>query len=258
MKKITIIGGGNLGSAIARGLKTTEVEMIVTGRSAKRLQKLQDEGIPTSVDNISACENADYIILCVLPTQVISILEELAEGLTEKQVVISTATGVTTDEIKSFIQGPVVRAMPNTASSIGQSMTCLSSSDLIEDELSDIKSLFSVIGETIVIDEKLMQAATVLGASGIAFFLRFIRAATQGGIQMGFHPHEAQLIAVQTAIGASSLLKVSTTHPEMEIDKVTTPKGCTIEGLNEMEHQGLSSAIIKGIITSYNKINDLR
>ncbi|MDH5597551.1 MAG: pyrroline-5-carboxylate reductase, partial [Cyclobacteriaceae bacterium] len=117
--------------------------------------------------------------------------------------------------------------------------------------------LFGYIGKTLRIEEELMQAATVLGASGIAFFLRYIRAATQGGIQMGFHPADAQLIAMQTAIGAASLVFEKNRHPEMEIDKVTTPRGCTIEGLNEMEHQGLSSAVIKGLMASYEKINTI-
>ncbi len=103
-----------------------------------------------------------------------------------------------------------------------------------------------------------MKAATVLAASGIAFFMRYTRAATQGGIQMGFDAEEAQLIAAQTAKGASSLLLTNESHPEIEIDKVTTPEGCTIAGLNEMEHQGLSSALIKGIITSFEKINNIK
>lgn len=109
-----------------------------------------------------------------------------------------------------------------------------------------------------VIEENLMKAATVLGASGIAFFMRYLRAATQGGIQMGFHPEEAQRIAVQTAKGAAVLLQEDISHPELEIDKVTTPQGCTIEGLNEMEHQGFSSALIKGLMTSFQKLDSIR
>ena len=103
-----------------------------------------------------------------------------------------------------------------------------------------------------------MKAATVLAASGIAFFMRYLRAATQGGIQLGFDSEEAQLIARQTAKGAAMLLQQHHSHPEVEIDKVTTPEGCTIAGLNEMEHQGLSSALIKGIVASYEKISRIR
>jgi pyrroline-5-carboxylate reductase len=109
-----------------------------------------------------------------------------------------------------------------------------------------------------VIEEELMAAATVLGASGIAFALRFIRAAAQGGIEMGFDADEAQAIAMQTCRGAASLLIETGHHPESEIDRVTTPRGCTIAGLNEMEHNGMSSALIKGIVASHKKIANIK
>ncbi len=261
MKKLTIIGGGNLGASLARGLTGKSgnlYEIVVTGKSEKRLNPLQEDGIAVSIDNQDAVQGADYIILCVLPHQVTKVLEEIKPVVEDSQVIVSTATGVKTGDMKSVLPGcKIVRAMPNTAAAISQSMTCLCSDDLNDGEWTDVQALFTSIGQTIIIEEKLMQAATVLGASGIAFFLRYIRAATQGGIQMGFHPHEAQLIAVQTAIGAATLVQQSSNHPEIEIDKVTTPRGCTIEGLNEMEHQGLSSAVIKGIMTSYDKINNI-
>jgi pyrroline-5-carboxylate reductase len=108
----------------------------------------------------------------------------------------------------------------------------------------------------VFIEEKLMDAATVLGACGTAFAMRYIRANIQGGIEIGFSAATASLIAAQTVKGAAELLLIKKTHPEQEIDKVTTPKGCTIAGLNEMEHQGFSSSLIKGLITSYRKILD--
>ncbi len=155
-------------------------------------------------------------------------------------------------------QVPVVRVMPNTAIAIRESMTCLATNDGGDMALKKVESIFDQLGSTMVIREKLMGAATILGACGIAYFMRFIRAASQGGIQVGFHADEAQAIAAQTARGAASLLLQTGSHPEDEIDKVTTPRGCTIAGLNEMEHFGLSSAVIKGIITSYNEIDKLK
>ena len=152
----------------------------------------------------------------------------------------------------------VVRAMPNTAIAVGESMTCLSASDDTPEALEVVSKYFELCGEVLQISEKLQPAATILAACGIAFFMRYIRAASQGGIQVGFHASEAQLIAAQTAKGATRLLLASGNHPETEIDKVTTPMGCTIAGLNEMEHNGLSSALIKGIITSYNEITKLK
>jgi pyrroline-5-carboxylate reductase len=147
--------------------------------------------------------------------------------------------------------------MPNTAAAINQSMTCVERTSHKEAEKATIE-LFDMIGKTLLIDTNLMEASTVLGACGIAFFLRYIRAASQGGIEVGFHAEDAQFIAAQTALGASALLLESGGHPEQEIDKVTTPKGCTIAGLNEMEHNGLSSALIKGIKTSYEMIEKIR
>jgi pyrroline-5-carboxylate reductase len=133
-------------------------------------------------------------------------------------------------------------------------MTCLSFSNATAAQIKFVKDLFDVLGKVTVIDEKLMDAATVLGACGTAYAMRYIRANIQGGIEIGFDAVTANLIAAQTVKGAAELLLQKGTHPEQEIDKVTTPKGCTIAGLNEMEHQGFSSSLIKGIATSYNKI----
>ncbi|MDP4679343.1 MAG: pyrroline-5-carboxylate reductase, partial [Cyclobacteriaceae bacterium] len=124
--------------------------------------------------------------------------------------------------------------------------------------LKDVKSIFDALGSTMIIDEKLMQAATVIGASGIAFFLRYIRATVQAGVEIGFHPEEAQQIAIQVAKGAAALLKGSRVHPESAIDKVTTPMGCTIAGLNEMENHGFSSSVIQGIKASYKRIENIK
>jgi pyrroline-5-carboxylate reductase len=147
--------------------------------------------------------------------------------------------------------------MPNTAMKVRESMTCLSAVNATEKDISLVQDLFNTMGQCIVINEDLMSAATALCACGIAFFLRTIRAASQGGVEIGFHAHDALTIAAQTAFGAAKLLIANKTHPEQEIDKVTSPKGCTIAGLNEMEHQGLSSAIIKGIKLSSNIANNL-
>ena len=114
--------------------------------------------------------------------------------------------------------------------------------------------MFNQLGKSVTIDEKLMDASTVLGACGTAFAMRYIRANIQGGIEIGFDAATASLIAAQTVKGAAELLLQRHTHPEQEIDKVTTPKGCTIAGLNEMEHRGFSSSLIRGLVASYKKI----
>jgi len=144
--------------------------------------------------------------------------------------------------------------MPNTAIAIQQSMTCISYQNAADVQVNFIQKLFAGLGKVAIINEGLMDAATVLGACGTAYAMRYIRANIQGGIEIGFDAATASLIAAQTVKGAAELLLEKGTHPEQEIDKVTTPKGCTIAGLNEMEHQGFSSSLIKGIATSYQKI----
>jgi pyrroline-5-carboxylate reductase len=173
-----------------------------------------------------------------------------------QHVVISVVTGVLLKDLASIVDGrvPIFRAMPNTAIAIQESVTCLCHQGATTEQVNYVTELFSQLGISINIDEKLMDAATVLGACGIAYALRFIRASTQGGIEIGFDAKTANLIAAQTVKGAAELLLKLNRHPEEEIDKVTTPKGCTIAGLNEMEHQGFSSSLIKGICTSYEKI----
>jgi len=165
-------------------------------------------------------------------------------------------TGVIISDLEEVIgiSIPVFRAMPNTAIAIRESMTCLSHHNASESQVQLINKLFSTVGKVVAIDEKLMDAATVLGACGTAYAMRYIRANIQGGIEIGFDAATASLIAAQTVKGAADLLLIKKSHPEFEIDKVTTPKGCTIAGLNEMEHRGFSSSLIKGVVASYDRI----
>jgi len=261
-KNIAILGAGNLGVAIAQGIVAKKIkkasEVYLTRRTIELVGYLEKDGFQLTKDNAEAAANAGVVLLCVQPKQLPKLMEEINPVLGKQHILVSVITGVSTEDIRSHlkVEVPIVRAMPNTAIAIGQSMTCISS-DTPEHAIT-IQQIFESVGRTLVIDEKLMQAATVLGASGVAFFLRFLRAATQGGVQMGFHSEEAQLIAVQTAKGAASLILENEQHPEVEIDKVTTPMGCTIAGLNEMEHQGLSSALIKGLMVSYDAIRDIK
>jgi pyrroline-5-carboxylate reductase len=260
-KKIAIIGGGNLGAAIAEGLIQSGFiapgNIIVTKRNTSTLKYLKEKGVVISDRNEEAVHFADLLILAVKPFQVEDILTRLKDVLDEKKhVIVSVITGVGIDDILKIIARPVpvVRAMPNTAIAIQESMTCISYRDVEKHDLEYIMNLFNQLGRVVAIEEKLMDAATVLGACGTAYAMRYIRANIQGGIEIGFDAATANLIAAQTVKGAADLLLKKGTHPEQEIDKVTTPKGCTIAGLNEMEHQGFSSSLIKGIMTSYNKI----
>lgn len=269
-ENLAIIGAGNIGMSIANGLVKAERfkpdQIILSDKDKSVLETHRKAGFRISDNNIHAVREATILLISVEPQQILNVLNDINSELKpDKHTLISVVAGVSIDEIVKHINKeiPIIRAMPNTAISIRESMTCLSTNDSNGKTLALAKSIFSSVGEILVITEDKMIPATALGACGIAFFLRVIRAASQGGIEIGFHSNEAIKIAAQTAKGAATLLLSSGKHPEYEIDKVTTPRGCTISGLNQMEHEGFSSALIKGIITScekashlYNKKND--
>ncbi|MBL0295511.1 MAG: pyrroline-5-carboxylate reductase [Saprospiraceae bacterium] len=259
-KKMAIIGGGNLGSAIAEGLHVSNQMSMdniwITRRNTSQLKRLSEIGMHVTKDNMEACEKADIIILAIKPYQAKDIMHEIKSKIDPSAIVISVVTGLELSEIKNVLgkDTGLFRAMPNTAIAIRESMTCICHYGANEQQIEDVDKLFGLLGKNAFIQEALMEAATVLGACGTAYAMRYIRANIQGGIEIGFDAKTANLIAAQTVLGASQLLLINGTHPEEEIDKVTTPKGCTIAGLNEMEHRGFSSSLIKGIATSYRKI----
>jgi pyrroline-5-carboxylate reductase len=259
-KKIAIIGGGNLGTAIAEGLLKSKFskasDIIVTKRNTTTLKELQAKGITISSDNNDAVKKSEIVILAVKPYQVADILSGIRKDLNTDKVLISVVTGVLIKEMEETFKKniPVFRAMPNTAIAIQQSMTCICSQYAGSEQIKYVNELFSKLGKVVTIDEKLMEAATILAACGTAYAMRYIRANIQGGIEIGFDAATASLISAQTVKGAAELLLQKGSHPEQEIDKVTTPKGCTIAGLNEMEHRGFSSSLIRGVVASYQKI----
>ena len=260
--KIAIIGTGNLGLSIAKGLliNNSITTLYLTKRNPDSLKDWNKSNqVRVSSDNLEAVRNSDILIFAVQPSHLEKILNTVKHLLGENHVIISTITGFKINRIESIlgIHIPIIRSMPNTAISVGKSMTCLCSNKIGEKRIDVAMAIFNGLGTSIKIDEEHMQAATVICASGIAFWMRVIRATTQGGVQLGFDAKEAMKMSMQTALGAASLLIETDTHPEQEIDKVTTPKGCTITGLNEMEHEGLSSSLIKGLVASFNKINEI-
>lgn len=262
-RKIAIIGGGNLGSAIARGLVYTKAvtpeSIHVTRRRVDLLAPLSEMGIIVGDNNVEAVKDAKIILFAVKPYQIAEICESLRPHFGADTTVVSLAAGIEHSKLLEMTGGKhaVFRAMPNTAIAIGESMTCLSGTNHSPEQAREIEAFFAKLGAVMFINEELMSAATVLAACGIAFALRFIRAATQGGIEIGFSSESALKIASQTVKGAAQLIVEGGTHPESEIDKVTTPRGITISGLNEMEHQGFSSSLIKGLLTSFHKIENI-
>jgi pyrroline-5-carboxylate reductase len=261
---IAIIGAGNIGTAIANGLiqsgRFHASDIILTRRKIHLLGEMRERGFVVQRDNREAVRQSETVIVAVEPQHINVVLEEIEPELDPgKHVLISVVTGASVAQIVKHVgkDVPVVRAMPNTAIAVRESMTCLASNGASKKAIDVARSVFETVGTVLVIDEEQMIPATALGACGIAFFLRAIRAASQGGIEIGFHSGDALAIAAQTAKGAASLLLSMGNHPEYEIDKVTTPRGCTIAGLNQMEHEGFSSAMIKGISVSADKASSL-
>jgi len=261
--KIAIIGTGNLGYSIAKGLITTNAitSLYLTKRNLEDIKEFEGyKNVHLTTDNVEAVKNSDILIFAVQPRHFEGVLNEIKQLLTDKHVLISTITGYSISKIENAVgkEQFIIRAMPNTAIAVGKSMTCLCSNEYGKKRIKIAEAIFNRLGTSIAIPETQMQAATVVCASGIAFWMRLIRATTQAAIQLGFDAKVAQELAMHTCEGAASLLITTGNHPEQEIDKVTTPRGCTIEGLNEMEHKGLSSSLIQGMVSSFNKINSIK
>jgi len=261
--KIAIIGTGNLGCSIAKGLITTNAitTLYLTKRDLSSIQDFEGyKNVTLTPNNTEAVKQSDIIIFAVQPAHFEAVLKDIVPFLNKNHVLISTITGFSISKIEAIVGQDefIIRAMPNTAIAVGKSMTCLCSNENGKKRIKIAEAIFNRLGTSIAIPESQMQAATVVCASGIAFWMRLIRATTQAAIQLGFEASKAQELAMHTCEGAANLLITNGNHPEQEIDKVTTPKGCTIEGLNEMEHKGLSSSLIQGMVTSFNKINTIK
>lgn len=260
--KIAILGGGNIGTSLAKGLILSEQftcnEVLITEKRESRIKHLKDLGFRVTDNNREAVRHSDIIVMSVKPQQFRNLADEIKNDVTSKHIIISTITSISYLDIESILgKVPMFRVMPNIAIEICESMTCISFRNTEFKHEERILSIFDKMGKTIIIPEEMMEAATVVGACGIAFALRFIRAMSQGGIEIGFDSEISQLITAQTVKGAARLIIETSNHPEREIDRVTTPQGITISGLNEMEHQGFSSAVIRGLITSFNKIENM-
>ncbi|MGV8964435.1 MAG: pyrroline-5-carboxylate reductase [Candidatus Saccharimonadaceae bacterium] len=262
-KKIAIIGIGNMGGAIVKGLiKSSFIslsDIYVSDRKEATREKMDALGVSSFRSNVEAVRNADVVIVAVKPYHIEGVINELKTVLTEDKILISIVAGVGLDVLSEMVgtEMSIFRVMPNTAIAIQESLTCISANKNTQIHKDFVLELFNVLGKTVEISEDLMAAATVLSSCGIAYALRYIRAAMQGGIEIGFSAEAAQFITAQTVKGAAELILQSGNHPEREIDKVTTPMGITITGLNEMEHRGFSSSLIQGVLASYKKIKPI-
>jgi pyrroline-5-carboxylate reductase len=262
-EKFSILGGGNLGSSIASGLKNysvvSEDNLLLYDISEKQRQALTEKGFRVAKNNKEATRKADIILIAVKPYQVIEILNEVKDELNpSRHIIISCSAGISSTEIYKVIDHdiPLFRIMPNIAIAVKEAASCITSFNTSEKQEALIHEIFTALGDIHYIPEHMMSTATVASGCGLAFVMRFLRALTAGSVEMGFQPSQALEIATKLLRGTAELLEQNSEHPEHEIDKVATPLGITITGLNEMEHNGFSSAVIKGIMKSYEKVTN--
>lgn len=255
--KIAIIGAGNMGGAIAEALLRMDgYKITVSNRTEGKLQRFAAAGASVTTDNCVAAKDADLIILAVKPWLVEDVLGELKANIQlAGKTLVSVAAATKGEQLCQWVgEGPqILTAIPNTAIANLASMTFVVPVRADKETTGKIKALFDTMGQTLVTDEAHLPAATALASCGIAYALRYVRAATEGGVQLGFRAAEAQDIVAQTLRGAVSLLEKEGAHAEAEIDKVTTPGGLTIRGLNAMEEAGFTNAVIQGLLASLSK-----
>ena len=255
--KIAIIGAGNMGGAIARGLAKGHCvkasEIIVSNPSSGKLEALKSEypDIRVTNDNKEAAEGADIVVVAVKPWKMGEVLQPLC--LRRPQVMVSVAAGLAFDDLARYVdpEMPLFRVIPNTAISLGASMTLVASRNASAEQVDMLMKMFNEMGMAMLIEEKQFAAATSLTSCGISYVLKYVQAAMQAGVEMGIKPHDAMKMVAQTVEGAAQLLlKNESAHPALEIEKVTTPGGITVKGINELEHSGFTSAVIKALKAS--------
>lgn len=255
--KIAIIGAGNMGGAIARGLakgSLVRVEDIrVSNPSPGKLEALKAEfpDMQVTADNGEAVAGADIVVLAVKPWLVGEVLNKLQ--LKETQMLISIAAGIKLGDLWQLLGqkgNPLFRVIPNTAISEMQSMTLVSCSQASQEQIQLVLDIFSEMGLAMLIPEEKMAAATAMTSCGIAYALKYIQAAMQAGIELGVRPKDGMRMVAQSLKGAAELILANDTHPSVEIDKVCTPGGLTIKGINQLEHDGFTSALINAIKVS--------
>ena len=258
MKKIAIIGAGAMGGSLAEGLlgsgQFAPKDITVADPSAGRLEPLAAQGATVTTDNVQAAAGADVVMVVVKPWVVEKVLRQIAPVLGGgSRMLVVVAAGVGGADVMAWVgecpggAPATFLAIPNIAAARQCSMTFVVPVAATEGQTAAVSSVFGAVGHSIVTEERLLAAGTTLASCGIAYAMRYVRAAAEGGVELGFRADEATAIVLQTVRGAVELLQAGGGHPEAAIDKVTTPGGLTIRGLNEMEHAGFTSAVIRGL-----------
>lgn len=253
---LTVIGAGNMGGALIHGwAKSGKVENItIADKNEALLASFKEKypAITTTTDNVEAVKGADIVVVVVKPWLMPIVLKEIKDALDlDNQIIVSDAANFTTDKLAAELgkeNGQYFYVIPNIAAEFGASMSFIAKGACASDEnLAKVKALYDIDGDSLVVTENLVGPGMMMASCGIAYVMRYIRAQMEAGVEMGFYPQQAKQIALQTMQGAVSLLKETGWHPEEAIDKVTTPGGVTIKGLNELDHAGFNSAVIRSL-----------
>lgn len=264
-KKIAVLGAGKLGETLIKGLVEAGVINIanvrITAGHQHRLDQMRDRfKVAGSLSNKDAVTNADIVILAVKPQTVPVVLSEIGDGLNPSQILISVAASVSTAFIEKRCAAavPVIRAMPNTPCLLNKGMTGIAAGkNATREHLELAKFIFDSVGRSIVADEKHMDAITGLSASGPAFIYIVIESLAEAGVKVGLPRDIATELAAQTVVGAGTMVLETAEHPAKLKDMVTTPAGCTIDGILELEEGGLRVTLIKAVVKATQRAKEL-
>ena len=265
LDRVAIIGAGKMGvTIIASLLERTNLEpgqIVATRKHSEPLEQLgQEKGVDITTDNREAVKGAGVVLLCVKPQYITEVLDEIGPDLTPDQLLISIAAGVTSAQMDEHLRGaiPVVRAMPNTPSLIGAGMTAVCGGEhATKDHLETTRQIFAVMGRALILDEKYFDAFTGLGASGPAFIYIVIESLAEGGVKMGLPRSVATEVAAQACLGASRMVLDTEAHPALLKDAVTTPAGCTMDGILTLEEGGIRVTLIKTVVEATKRAAEL-
>ncbi len=264
-KRVAVLGAGKMGgillkALLEKGLFKAECTSATVAHEERAKTLAQKLGVPVGTDNVAAVKGADVILVCVKPQVVHEVMEQIKPNLTENQLIISVAASVPTSQIENFAGGKarVIRAMPNTPCVLGCGMTALcrgKHTDAGDEEMAS--AMFSVVGRTVVVDEKHMDAVTGLSASGPAYIYIILESLAEAGVKVGLPRDIATLLAAQTTLGAATVVLQTGDHPALLKDAVTTPAGCTIDGIMELEEGKLRVTLIKAVVKAAQRAKEL-
>ena len=263
--RLGVIGAGKMGGILIeaflrQGLVPASRVLATVQHPDQQRKGFAASSVPFSADNRAVARGADVILLCVKPQTIGNVIDEIRPELNERKLVISIAASVPTDYIERRIGSnvPLIRAMPNTPSMVGAGITAIAKGKFATDKDLDVaRTLFDAVGRTVVVDEKHMDAITGLSASGPAFIYIILESLAEGGVKMGLSRELATLLAAQMTFGAAKVVLETGDHPALLKDTVTTPAGCTIDGILELEEGKLRVTLIKAVVKASQRAREL-